>query len=181
MVEKAKEWFSRRLGRSETEAKKPEQTAKPTIYFATKSGITDDGTGGGLLVYRSSLTERNKAIGELGNDLKTQGFSYIASTGLIFEAENKEDAKNKLFSQKDNKISESDLEKLEEKWSEEQKAKSEEKKEEKKEEKVLEKYKIPEEIKKKLIGKTGVEVEYGINVDYEAAAKDLQVWKIFKS
>ena len=162
---------------SKTEKTKPEQATKPSIYFATKSGITDDGTGGGLLVYRSSLIERNKAIDGLGNDLKTSGFSYHPSCGLIFEAENKEDAKNKLFSQKDNKISESDLEKLEEKWSEEQKAKSKEKKEEK----VLEKYKIPEEIKKKLIGKTGVEVEYGINVDYEVAAKDLQVWKIFKS
>jgi hypothetical protein len=173
------------------EDKKPAETAKvnkPTIYFATKSGITDNRTDGGLLAYGCNSTERHKALGDIGEAFRTQGFSYESSVGLIFQGENEEDAKNKLFSQRDNKITEDDLKKLEKKWTEIQKAKTSErgtepkKQETGKKEEDLEKYNIiPEEMRKKLIGKIGIEAEYGINVDYEAAAKDLHIWKTFKS
>jgi len=181
-------WLGKlRKGKSKEETKS-QQTVKPTIYFATNSGITDNGTGGGLFEYMSKLKDRNTAIDNLGEALKTQGFSYHSSIGLIFQGENEEDAKNKLFSQRDNKITEDDLKKLEKKWAEIQKAKTSEKgieskkQETGKKEEDIEKYNIiPEEMRKKLIGKIGIEAEYGINVDYEAAAKDLHIWKTFKS
>jgi len=191
--------------REEVEPAKPKQVAKPTIYFATKDGITDNGTRGGLLNYRTEQIERNAALDELTEALKTHGFSYNQSLGLIFQGENEEDAKNKLLNQKNNKISEDDLNKFEEKWIEEQWTKYEEKKgkEEKKEEgkkegekekekkkkeeikreelELLDKYRVPKELKEKLAGKTGIEIEYGINVDYDKAIEGLDVWKRFES
>lgn len=160
------------LGKGKKEDKKTAESAevnKPRIYFATKSGISDDGTGGGLLAYRANLADRHTAVNEISPALKTEGFSYVASIGLTLEGKDNEDAKSKLLSQRDNKVSEDDLRRLEEKWIERQKAETPEKN--------LEKYRIPEEIRKKLIGKTGIEAEYGINLNYEAAAKALKVWQ----
>jgi hypothetical protein len=177
-------------GRKQEDKKptEPAKVGKPVIYFVTKSGITDNRTGGGLLAYGCDLTERHKALVDIGEAFRTQCFSYQSSIGLIFQGENEEDAKNKLFSQRDNKITEDDLKKLEKKWTEIQKAKTSEKgteskkQETGKKEEDIEKYNIiPEEMRKKLIGKIGIEAEYGINVDYEAAAKDLHIWKTFKS
>jgi len=171
-------WFRR--GKQEDKKSTEAEVSKPTIYFATRDGITNDGTGGGLLEYWSKITkDRNTVLDKLGNELKTQGFSYFPSIGLNFQGENKEDAKNKLLNQKNNKISKDIIETLEKKWIEQEKPKEAEKKEEK--ELDLEKYKISEEMKAKLLEKTGIEVEYGINVDYEKAVEGLREWKRFES
>jgi hypothetical protein len=173
-------WLGKlRIGKSKEETKS-QQAVKPRIYFATNSGIVDNGTGGGLLEYWSKITkDRNTVLDKLGNELKTQGFSYCPSIGLNFQGENKEDAKNKLLNQKNNKISKDIIETLEKKWIEQEKPKEAEKKEEK--ELDLEKYKISEKMKAKLLEKTGIEVEYGINVDYEKAVESLREWKRFES
>ncbi len=179
-------WLRRK--KQENKKSTEAEVSKPTIYFATRDGITNDGTGG-LFAYRENVTkDRMKALDDVRNALKTSGFDYKPSIGLIFKAESKEVARNKLLEQKNNIISESDLDILEESWIEEQKEKN--KAEKSKEKEVngeeeeaneepenLKNYGIPEEIKKILAGKTGVEVKHGINVDYEKAVKGLHEWK----
>jgi len=148
------------------------KVGKPVIYFATKSGIRDGGTGG-LLAYITELTgERLKTIDSIGDSFKTEGFSYQAALGLILQGENKEDARDKILNQRDNKINEDNLKKLEEKLAEGQKTKPGEE---------AKAYKISEEMKKKLIGKTGIEAVHGIIVDYEKAVEGLREWKRFES
>ena len=162
-----------RRGKKKTE-EQPKEVGKPTIYFVASDGITEYGNGG-LLNYSSKIIDRNIAIDKLMEALRTPGFSYIPSTGLVFQGESVEDAKNKLLSQKSNIVSRDDINKLEEKLISEKKSKAE-----KKEEKPsLEGIEIPEEMKKAIEGKSGIEVEFGINVDYEKAIGGLKEWKRF--
>ncbi len=185
-------WPKFRGRKKETQHKEtqPKETSKPTIYFATRDGITDGGTGGGLFNYVAGLMDGRRSVAmDTLDEMKKKGyglkiisdFSYEPSIGLMFQAESIEDAKNKLLEQKNNIITGSDLDKFEEKLIEEQKSKAEEKKAKTEEKIDLEKYRIPEELKKKLAGKTGIEVKSGINLDYEKAIKGLHEWRRFES
>jgi len=164
-------WISKKTGKN---AEKSPCTSVAQTHYSTKVGIKSSGNEN---LYSLRAAHSSAApylvLAELSDGLGLKWFSYCDSIGLIVEASSIEDARQKMESVKNRKVSTEDLKKLEEKWIEQLKTKSQEKKE-KVEDAELEKCRISESLKEKLVGKTAPEVIWGLNIDYEKALKDLK-------
>jgi len=148
-----------------TEAKKTQTN------YRSMDGVRSDGTGG-LYSFGSKSKPSYEVLGDITSELGLQGFGYGDRCGFIIDAESLDTAKQRLASQKNRLISIEDLNRVEGKWIE--KAKNDLKGKKPDEvEAELKNYAIPEELKRKLVGKTVPEAVWGLEIDYEKLIKDL--------